>query len=187
MSARASICVNEGMYWNSICTTSGTPFSALRAVRSLVYSSAPWPALTYLTVMLSWVSLKSSTSSFILGTQDQKVMVAGPSDEEPQPVAKNTRRKVAVTAVVGTENCIQPANLRRFIQAIPFPSRNSTGVPDVRPPGASPRPAFLYLLAPNSVVCGAQQTQTQPLRSPCQSYIKFDFVVKSRSPHQLPT
>src|SRR5215217_2840752 len=131
MSASASICVKVGIYWNSICTTSGTPFSALSAVRSLVYSAAPCPALTYFTVTSLWVLLNSSTSSFIPGTQDQKVMVAGPPDE-PQPVARTTSSTMAAS---GPEKRTRPASLRKFIRATPFPGRNDVRTLDGTCPG----------------------------------------------------
>src|SRR5215208_585927 len=50
-STSASSCRNVSMYWNSICTTSGAPEPDLIAVRSLVYSSSPCPAFTYLILM----------------------------------------------------------------------------------------------------------------------------------------
>ncbi len=40
-SSRLSVMVKVGMYWNSICATSGAPVPACNAVRSLVYSGAP--------------------------------------------------------------------------------------------------------------------------------------------------
>ena len=33
--------VKVGMYWNSICATSGAPVPAFSAVRSLVYCGSP--------------------------------------------------------------------------------------------------------------------------------------------------
>jgi hypothetical protein len=35
------VMVKVGMYWNSICATSGAPVPACKAVRSLVYSGPP--------------------------------------------------------------------------------------------------------------------------------------------------
>ena len=40
-SSRLSVIVKVGMYWNSICATSGAPLPAFSAVRSLVYCGAP--------------------------------------------------------------------------------------------------------------------------------------------------
>src|SRR5215212_1553735 len=155
MSASASIWVKEGMYWNSICTTSGTPFSALSAVRSLVYSSAPCPALTYFTVTFLWVSLYSSTSSFIPGTQDQKVMVAGPCDE-PQPVARTTS---STTAASGPVKRTGPTNLRTFIRATPFPGRNDLRTPNGHLSRVHPGSTFPY---PTPVGRRHQRTRTRP-------------------------
>jgi hypothetical protein len=40
-SSRLSVMVKVGMYWNSICATSGAPVPACNTVRSLVYSGPP--------------------------------------------------------------------------------------------------------------------------------------------------
>src|SRR4028119_592325 len=105
MSANASICVNEGMYWNSIWTTSGTPSPALSAVRSLVYWSAPCPALTYLTSMSGCDFSKSWTSFCIPGTHDQKVISTGP-DEDPQEVVPNTTSTVVKSAATSPRDLV---------------------------------------------------------------------------------
>src|SRR5687768_11923702 len=71
------------MYWNSICTTSGAPEPALRAVLSLVYCGVPCPALTYLILMPGCASSNSLTSLIMSGTHDQKVNSTGPPPVEP--------------------------------------------------------------------------------------------------------
>src|SRR4051812_34649280 len=125
-STRLSVMEKVGMYWYSICATSGAPLPALSAVRSFVYWSAPWPALTTLILMAGYFCWKSATSWAMLGTQVQKVSVVGvvmalsmsawPTgwsvaafgvDEEPeQPV---TPRTAASAAAV-------PANRRRRLR-----------------------------------------------------------------------
>src|SRR6266566_2546715 len=87
-----------GRYWNSICTTSGAPLPALRAVRSLVYSGAPWPALTSLTLMLGCDCSKRLISLWMLGTHVQKVSVTGPlvgADVVPPHAARGARSSMS--------------------------------------------------------------------------------------------
>src|SRR5215211_692601 len=86
-STSASSCRNVSMYWNSICTTSGAPEPDLIAVRSLVYSSSPWPAFTYLILMPGCAFSNSLTSLFMSGTRDQKVSSTGPPPVEPPQAA----------------------------------------------------------------------------------------------------
>src|SRR5919206_1201429 len=83
-SSSASSCRNVSMYWNSICTTSGAPEPDLIAVRSLVYSSSPCPAFTYLILMPGCAFSNSLTSLFMSGTHDQNVSSTGPPVEPPQ-------------------------------------------------------------------------------------------------------
>src|SRR5215213_8839162 len=82
-----SSCRNVSMNWNSICTTSGAPEPDLIAVRSLVYSSSPCPAFTYLILMLGCASSNSLTSLIMSGTHDQKVNSTGPPPVEPPQAA----------------------------------------------------------------------------------------------------
>src|SRR5829696_34243 len=86
-STSASSCRNVSMNWNSICTTSGAPEPDLIAVRSLVYSSSPCPALTYLILMSGCASSNSLTSLIMSGTHDQKVSSTGPPPVEPPQAA----------------------------------------------------------------------------------------------------
>src|SRR3954462_12536890 len=76
-STRLLVIVKVGMYWYSICARSGAPVPELRAVRSLVYCAAPWPALTTLILMAGYFFSKIATSWAMLGTQVQKVRVVG--------------------------------------------------------------------------------------------------------------
>ena len=69
--------VNEGTSRYSICARSGAPFAAVSAVRSLVYSGSPCPALTTLTLIAGYAFSKTATSWLIFGTQVQKVRVVG--------------------------------------------------------------------------------------------------------------
>src|SRR5919201_152274 len=66
-----------GRSWNSIWTTSGAPEPALSAVRNLVYSGAPWPALTTWTVMPGCAFWNRLTSVWMFGTHVQNVRVTG--------------------------------------------------------------------------------------------------------------
>src|SRR5918995_6920704 len=84
MSARPSICLKVGMYWNSMCTTSGAPEPALSAVRSFWYSSSPCPAFTSLTLMFLWAFSNMSTWAWKSGSHAHNVSSTGP-DELPPP------------------------------------------------------------------------------------------------------
>src|SRR5215211_5938378 len=86
-SASASSCWKVARYWNSICKTSGAPEPDLIAVRSLVYSSSPCPAFTYLILMSGCASSNSFTSFFMSCTHDQKVSSTGPEPLEPPQAA----------------------------------------------------------------------------------------------------
>src|SRR5919112_1515231 len=88
MSARPSICLKVGMYWNSMWTTSGAPSPALSAVRNFWYSSSPCPALTSLTLMFLWAFSNMSTCAWKSGNHAHKVSSVGPPTEPPpQPAS----------------------------------------------------------------------------------------------------
>src|SRR3954453_10064533 len=76
-STRLLVSVKVGMYWNSIWTRSGAPVPAFSAVRSLVYSAAPDPALTTFTLMAGYFFWNTATSLAMSGTQVQNVKVVG--------------------------------------------------------------------------------------------------------------
>lgn len=76
-SSRLSVMVKVGMAWYSICTMSGAPLPAFRAVRNLVYCGVPWPALTTLTLMAGYFASKRATSLSMFGTQVQNVSSVG--------------------------------------------------------------------------------------------------------------
>src|SRR5918993_1853195 len=146
-STSASSCRNVSMYWNSICTTSGAPEPDLIAVRSLMYSSSPCPAFTYLILMSGCASSNSLTSLIMSGTHDQKVNSTGPPPVEPPqavlpsklapaspaPLIFRKSRRVNSRLIEGPALmlALSPASLRHrtqnalYISSLPQPGRGT--------------------------------------------------------------
>ena len=77
-SSRLSVMVKVGMYWNSICATSGAPVPACSAVRSLVYCRAALTGVDHLDLDRPGTSCSNSaTSCAMSGTQVQNVSSVG--------------------------------------------------------------------------------------------------------------
>src|SRR5919198_2686021 len=120
MSTRSPVTRKDGMYWNSICVTSGAPEPALSEVRSLVYSSDPCPALTSFTLMFGWARWNMSTCCCRFGTHDQSVRVTGPrsrlADSLPPPPQADS---VSIAAVTRT-SASRRSSRRRMRLLMPF-------------------------------------------------------------------